>query len=229
MLFKAIAFDLDGTLVDSAPDIAHALAVALCREDLPGFDLTTVRGWIGDGPDVLIARALATCGAASNDPALRSRLRVAFDAATMSTPLVHGSVYGGIEALLAQLKDKLPLLVVTNRPTVLAKAVLSMAGLLPYFSAVFGADTHAQRKPAPFMLEAAALQLGLDRRHLLMVGDSPADLQSARTAGCSAVLVNWGYGAAHVPPDPGLWRVDTPSDLTQLLESADLGFHPLTS
>ena len=222
MLLKAIAFDLDGTLVDSAPDIAHALDVALRREGLPGFDLSTVRGWIGDGPDVLIARALATCGAASKDPAVHSRLRAAFDAATMSTPLVHGGVYDGIEAMLAQLKDRLSLLVVTNRPAVMAAAVLSAAGLQTYFSAVFGADTHAQRKPAPLMLEAAALQLGLDRRHLLMVGDSPADLQSARAAGCPAVLVNWGYGGAHVPPDPGLRRLDTPGELTELLKNAAL-------
>ena len=217
MFFKAIAFDLDGTLVDSAPDIAHALDAALRLEDLPGFDLATVRSWIGDGPDVLIARALATCGAADDDLALRARLRAAFDAATMSAPLLYGVVYDGIEALLAQLKDRLPLVVVTNKPGKLARAVLSAAGLLPYFSAVHGADSHAQRKPAPLMLEAAALQLGLERRHLLIVGDSPADLQAARAAGCPAVLVNWGYGAAHVPPDPGLWRIDQPSDLTRMV------------
>ena len=212
-LFKAIAFDLDGTLVDSAPDIAHALDTALRREDLPGFELATVRGWIGDGPDVLIERALAKCGAADADKALRARLRAAFDAATLSAPLAHGVVYDGIELLLAELQDKLRLVVVTNKPSALARAVLSAAGLLPYFSAVHGADTRAQRKPAPLMLEAAALQLGLDQCHLLMVGDSPADLQSARSAGCPAALVTWGYGAVQVPPDPDLWRIDTPGEL----------------
>ena len=210
---RAIAFDLDGTLIDSAPDIAHALDAALRQENLPGFDLDTVRGWIGDGPDVLIARALARHGAASTDQALRLRLRAAFDAATLLAPLVHGIVYDGIAALLAQLQETLPLVVVTNKPSALARAVLSAAGLLTHFSAVHGADTPAQRKPAPVMLEAAVLRLGLERGQLLMVGDSPADLQSARLAGCPACLVNWGYGVAHVPEDADLWRIDTPGEL----------------
>lgn len=212
--FRAIAFDLDGTLVDSAPDIAHALDAAMRQEDLPGFDLATVRGWIGDGPDALIARALDRCGRADADPALRTRLRAAFDAATLSAPLVHGIVYDGIKALLVQLQDILPLVVVTNKPSALSRAVLAAAGLLPHFSAVHGADTPAQRKPAPVMLEAAALQLRLERGDLLMVGDSPADMQAARSAGCPAVLVNWGYGAAHVPAAADLWRIDLPGELS---------------
>jgi len=216
--FEAIAFDLDGTLVDSAPDIAHALDAGLRQERLQGFDLATVRGWIGDGPDALIARALESQGMATADPALRARLRAAFDAATLAAPLDRGLVYDGIAALLARLKPLVPLVVVTNKPSALARAVLAAAGLLPNFSNVYGADTPALRKPAPGMLQAAALQLGIAPRDLLMVGDGPADLAAARSAGCPAALVTWGYGAAHVQPDPSLWRIDAPGEiLTQAL------------
>ena len=210
---QAVAFDLDGTLVDSAPDIAYALDVALRREHLQGFDLATVRGWIGDGPDALIARALEVQRVPGTDAALLRRLRAAFDEATLEAPLERGVVYTGIAALLAQLTDAIPMVVVTNKPTALARAVLSAAGLLPCFSAVHGADTREQRKPAPALLHAAAARLAVEPRHLLMVGDGPADLQAARSAGCPMALVGWGYGAAHVALEPGLWRVDAPADL----------------
>lgn len=216
--FEAIAFDLDGTLVDSAPDIAHALDVGLRQEQLQGFDLATVRAWIGDGPDALIARALEAQGLIHADPALRSRLRAAFDAATLAAPLDRGLVYDGIAALLARLKPLVPMVVVTNKPSALARAVLAAAGLLSNFSTVYGADTPDLRKPAPGMLQAAAVQLGLAPRVLLMVGDGPADMLAARSAGCPAALVSWGYGALHVQPDPGLWRIDAPDEiLTQAL------------
>jgi phosphoglycolate phosphatase len=209
----AIAFDLDGTLVDSAPDIREALNAALLQEGLARFDLDTVRTWIGDGPDALIVQALRRQGAAG-DEALRLRLRHAFDAVTLAAPLQFGSVFEGIAELVAALRRTLPMVVVTNKPTPLARAVLDAAGLLPAMAGVYGADVAAQRKPAPFLLQAAARQLGVEPARLLMVGDGPADLLAAHAAGCPAALVAWGYGghaaAAGAPP---AWRVATPQQL----------------
>ncbi|WP_119154336.1 HAD-IA family hydrolase [Caldimonas tepidiphila] len=213
---RAIAFDLDGTLVDSAPDIAHALNAALLGAGLQPFDLDTVRAWIGDGPDRLIERALAAQGLADAHEALRQRLRVAFDVVTLDAPLAHGHVYEGIEALLAQLAREQPLVVVTNKPTALARAVLAAARLLPHLCAVHGADTPVLRKPSPAMLQAAADRLGVSTAELLMVGDGPADLRAAEAAGCPAALVSWGYGheaAGAAQTDTALWRVQTPQHL----------------
>ncbi|MDR6855115.1 HAD-IA family hydrolase [Variovorax guangxiensis] len=209
----AIAFDLDGTLVDSAPDIRHALNAALEEAGLPHFDLDTVRAWIGDGPDALIACALCGHGLDA-DEAARARLRKAFDAATLAAPLQSGSVFHGIAELVAGLARRLPLVVVTNKPTPLARAVLDAAGLLPFLSAVHGADAAAQRKPAPFLLRAAAHRLGVAPERLLMVGDGPADVLAARAAGCPAALVAWGYGecAAAAAAAPA-WRLATPQQL----------------
>lgn len=155
----AIAFDLDGTLVDSAPDIRHALNAALEEADLEGFELDTVRAWIGDGPDALIAHALCWHGIDA-DEALQARLRKAFDAHTLAAPLRSGSVFHGIAELVAGLARTLPMVVVTNKPTRLARAVLDAAGLLPFLTGVYGADAQAQRKPAPYLLLAAAHRLG---------------------------------------------------------------------
>ena len=224
---RAVAFDLDGTLVDSAPDIQHALNEALKREGLQHFDLDLVRSWIGDGPDVLIARALAHQGRGAADEALRARLRRGFDAATLAAPLAGGTVYPGILDLVAGLHRLLPLVAVTNKPTPLARAVLEAAGVLPFLEGVHGADTPALRKPAPAMLLAACERLGVEPAQLLMVGDSEPDMRSAQAAGCPAMLVAWGYGHEKLGGWPPQRRVDTPDQLLQLLRTARAGSEPI--
>lgn len=213
----ALAFDLDGTLVDSAPDIGHALNHALRESGLQSFGLDRVRAWIGDGPDPLIARALAALGQGEADPALRTTLRTAFDRATLAAPLVHGTVFDGIDALLQRLQPRWPMVVVTNKPTALARAVLDAAGLLPRMAAVYGADVAALRKPAPAMLQQAAQQLGVAPQQLLMVGDSIADMGAAAAAGAPAVWAGWGYGLLHALPSAPRWRIDRPDQLLPIL------------
>ncbi|MBT2322819.1 HAD-IA family hydrolase [Variovorax paradoxus] len=213
----AIAFDLDGTLVDSAPDIRAALNAALEQAGLEHFDLDSVRAWIGDGPDALIAHALCQHGIAPGD-ALRARLRRDFDAATLAAPLQFGGVFQGIAELVDGLRRALPMVVVTNKPTPLARAVLGAAGLLPLLAGVHGADAATQRKPAPFLLLAAARQLGIAPERLLMVGDGPHDLLAAHAAGCPAALVAWGYGgraavAGIAAGSAPAWHVATPQQL----------------
>jgi phosphoglycolate phosphatase len=215
-----IAFDLDGTLIDSAPDIASALNSALAGAGLPGFDVQRVRAWVGDGPDVLIDRALDALGRACAPPALRTALRRGFDAATLAAPLQHGAVCDGVEALVEALRDVLPMVVVTNKPTPLARAVLKAAGLLDQMIGVFGADHAGLRKPEPGLLLGAAAHLGITPQRLLMVGDGAADLGAARAAGCPAALVGWGYGAGFPSPAGAAWRVATPEQLYERLSSA---------
>ena len=209
----AVAFDLDGTLVDSAPDIGHALNTGLREAGLRSFDLDTVRAWIGDGPDPLIARALQAQGRDPHDLALRRRLRAAFDATTLAAPLAQGKVYPGIAELLRLLAGRLPAVVVTNKPTALARAVLQGGGLLQHVQAVYGADTPELRKPAPALLRHAARDLGVPLPGLLLVGDGVADMGAARAAGCPAALVAWGYGQHLVSDEAGLWKVGTPDEL----------------
>ncbi len=215
---SAVAFALDGTLIDSAADIGHAVNTALAASGLQRFDLTTVRSWIGDGPDALISRALEAQGVSPDDLALRETLRAGFDAATLASPLAHGHVYPGIAELLRQLSAHgYPLALVTNKPTQLARAVVEAAGLLPWLSHLQGADSTAQRKPSPLMLQTTAAHLGVSTSELLMVGDAPPDILAAVAAGCPAALVSWGYGAHAVPAGLNPWRVDQPQQISARL------------
>lgn len=209
----AIAFDLDGTLVDSAPDVAHALNAALAEAGLQSFDPATVRGWIGGGPDLLIRRALEAQGLDPDVSDLHARLRRRFDWTTLGAPLSHGAVFDGIVELVSNLYPMLPLVVVTNKPPELARAVLEAAKLLQFMSAVHGAGTPEQLKPSPALLLGASQRLAVAPAELLMVGDSAADVQSAQAAGCPAALVAWGYGGHAIPTGSTPWRIDTPPDL----------------
>jgi len=215
----AIAFDLDGTLVDTAGGIAHALNSALAEAGLPAFNERTVRTWIGDGPDALIAHALGATEPGTADPhGLAARLRRGFDTATLQAPMQGSSVFEGVPQLLATLAPRHPLVVVTNKPTPLARAVLHAAGLLPHFAAVLGPETPQQRKPSPHLLQQAAQVLGMDARALLMVGDAEGDIAAARAAGCRAAWAGWGYTArAPASVNARVWRLHTPLDLLSRL------------
>lgn len=214
----AIAFDLDGTLVDSAGGIAHALNTALASTGLPPFDLGIVRHWIGDGPDALIARALTALGSDSiTTPHLAARLRSGFDAATLHAPMAGSAVFDGIARLLAALAPLQPLVVVTNKPTELARAVLNEAGLLDFFAGVHGADSAPQRKPSPLLIQQAATALRIPAAQLLMVGDASVDIAAASAAGCHAAWAGWGYGHAPTNAPADVWRLSAPHELIALL------------
>jgi len=217
---EAVVFDLDGTLIDSAADIAHALNEALAWGGLRGFDLATVRGWIGNGPNALIANALKSQGADSDDMALRARLHERFIEASHAAPFEHGVIYPGIVDMLGELHGQLPMAVVTNKPTPLARVVVEAAGLGPYLRQVLGADTPQQRKPAPLNLQTTARELGVEVSSLLMVGDAPPDILAAQAAGCASALVSWGYGAHAVAATLQPWRLDQPNQLSAGLRAA---------
>ena len=228
MTIAAVFFDLDGTLIDSAAGVALALNTALAEAELPGFELATVRSWIGDGPDALILRALDASRLRDVDlPSLAAHLRRRFDAATLATPSAQGSPYDGIAALLSQLDERYPMAVVTNKPTPLARAVLKAAGLLDHFAQVHGADVPEQRKPSPLLIQQAARQLGVAPQDVLLVGDGTADQLAAQAAGSRCAWASWGYGPVPSTLANGVWRLDAPADLLARLPTHDLHCTPI--
>jgi phosphoglycolate phosphatase len=189
----AILFDLDGTLIDSAPDIAFAVNAVLEADGLAPLGLDAVRGMIGHGLEKLVERAFAARGADLDPQALRQRHAVVH--AVYAGHLVELTALrpGARAAVQAVQELGLRSAVVTNKPEGLSRRILDQFGLLADLDLVIGGDSGYPRKPAPDMLLAACAQLGASPCETVLIGDSRADLASARAAGTGCILVRGGY------------------------------------
>jgi phosphoglycolate phosphatase len=197
---KAVVFDLDGTLVDSAPDIAAALNAALVEGGLPPLPIHDVIGMVGHGARSLCERALKAHGIepgrSALDP-LHARFIAAYDAA----PCRDTRPYPGAEeALTALFYGGYRIGVCTNKPQALALAVLHGLGLRRWVQAVVGGRDGVPLKPAGDMVTITLGSLGARADHAVMVGDSKADLGAGRAAGVRAVIL-MGHGYSSLPID----------------------------
>lgn len=188
-----IVFDLDGTLVDTAPDLVRALNETLDIEGLPHVALGKVRKMIGNGARALIERGAALSGVAYSPDRL-DQLTKAFvdfyraDIARDSAP------FPGVAAALDTLAAAgARLAVCTNKRTDLSQQLLDAVGLSQRFSAIVGSDAVANRKPHPEHYRAAVTRAGGTVRRSVMIGDTAADVASARGAGAPVALVRFGY------------------------------------
>jgi phosphoglycolate phosphatase len=188
----AVVFDLDGTLVDSAADLAAAVNAVLAERGRPRLDLRQVRSFIGDGAHRLIERALAATGSAGadeRDAALGRFLDIYGSTATATTRPFPGTV----EVLQALRSRGFRLGLCTNMPMAATRAILRGLDLAEYFAVVSGGDSLPVRKPDPRHLLDVLSALAADPNEAAMVGDNEHDAAMAQAAGVRCVLVAWGY------------------------------------
>ena len=201
---QAVIFDLDGTLVDSLPDI-HAAANRLLGERGHGpLAPAEVRRFVGNGMGVLVERLLAAAGEAAGPDELaaaQARYRDLYDAA----PSERSALYPGVRAALEHLQgERLALGVCTNKPEAPARQILADLGIAARFGTLVGGDSLPQRKPDPAPLHHAATGLGVAAGAVLYVGDSEVDAATARAAGVRFALHSEGYRktpVAEIPHD----------------------------
>ncbi|MBL8550245.1 MAG: HAD-IA family hydrolase [Hyphomonadaceae bacterium] len=194
-----LVFDLDGTLVDSAPDIVRALNRTLDLEGLPGVSLPGVRKLIGQGARTLVERSAALSGV-SFAPERLDELTNAFIEAYSAEIALESTLAPGVEAALETCAGAGAILVVcTNKLTGLSRQLLTGLGLADRFAAIVGADAVTRRKPHPEHYREAVARAGGRLERSVMVGDSAADVSTARGAEAPVILVTFGY--TDTPPD----------------------------
>lgn len=190
----AVAFDLDGTLLDTAADLAWAANAMLAELGYPALPVATIRDFVGKGLSNLVRRSLAAASGGEPDEAMMARAtdisrRFYRDRLCVDTRPFPG-VVEGLDALRAA---GFPMAVVTNKPEEFTVPLVERAGLAAYFGLVIGGDTLPRKKPDPLPLTHAADHFGVPPARLLMVGDSANDTLAARAAGCPVFCVPYGY------------------------------------
>jgi phosphoglycolate phosphatase len=193
---RAVVFDLDGTLIDSAGELRAALNRALDSLGRRHLSHREVTAMIGDGIVRLTERALAATGAPLADRALDRAVEAVRDAYAGMPP---SALYGGARETLADLAGRgIALALCTNKPIDATRHILDQLGLASRFQAVAGGDSYPTKKPDPMPVRGLLAQLGVAPAAAAMVGDSSNDITAGRAAGLTTVAVSYGYSL--IPP-----------------------------
>lgn len=207
---KLVMFDLDGTLIDSVPDIAWAVDRMLESMQRPQAGVAKIRDWVGNGGHVLVRRALAAMdGGDPEGNVSDSDFTRAWDIFCdhYRNHLAEDSrIYAGVIELLEQLQDRdVQVACVSNKPHEFTVEVLRQLNLEPYFQTTLGGDVLAEKKPSPAPLQHVLDLHGCAPDDALMVGDSVNDVEAARAAGVPVYCVSFGYNhgvpIVHSNPD----------------------------
>jgi phosphoglycolate phosphatase len=190
---RAVVFDLDGTLVDSVPDIHAATAAFLAGRGHQPLDLATITGFVGNGVPVLLERILGAVGE-DDGPAAVAAALPRFLEIYGAAPSALSRLYPGVGETLAGLQAAGFLLgICTNKPLGPARQMIAELGIAGHFAALVGGDSLPQRKPDPAPLRHAAAILGVDLGALAYVGDSEVDAATAQAAAVPFLLFTEGY------------------------------------
>lgn len=190
---RAVLFDLDGTLIDSAPDIREAVNELLARRSLGPLGLDQVKSMIGNGTKKLVERVFAATSGPLSPAELDQEYAVMTGIYGKHLTGVTTLLPGAREMLDGLRRDGVALGLVTNKPQRFIETILDHFRLSAAFGAVIGGDAGVPVKPAPGMLVAAMEELGSTPEDTVMVGDSASDVGAARAAGIPAVIRRGGY------------------------------------
>jgi phosphoglycolate phosphatase len=189
---RTLLLDLDGTLVDTVPDLMAALNRLMRARSLPTFTAPQVAAMVGDGVAVLVTRAFAAHGRTPDAAAIAE-----FTADYSAHAAVDSRLYPNVDAVLrAMQRDGWALAVCTNKPEGAARTLLASVGLLPLLSAVGGGDSFPVRKPDPAHLLATLSAASGTPDRAVMLGDHRNDVVAACGAGMACIFAGWGYGPA---------------------------------
>ncbi len=189
-------FDLDGTLVDSVPDLAFAVNQTLVELGLVPFSQDIIRGWVGNGARILIQRALSGNAEISTelDNNLTERALEIFYQIYQSHNCIETQLYNDVLDTLTELKERgYRLAIITNKPERFIAPIINGLGLNSLFELIIGGDTLEKRKPDPLPLNYACQQLSVNIDQCVMIGDSKNDILAAKAANMQSIALTYGY------------------------------------
>jgi phosphoglycolate phosphatase len=193
-----IVFDLDGTLIDTAPDLLDSLNHSLAAGEIPAVDAAGFKRFVGHGGRVMIERAFAARQKALEAEEHERLLKLFLDHYTDNIPGKSRPYPGVIEAIARFEAAGYAIAVCTNKYEANSLALIEALGLTRHFTAITGQDTFPFRKPDPRHLTETIARAGGDPHRALMVGDSQTDIDTAKAAGVPVVAVDFGYTDRHV-------------------------------
>ena len=196
MTIRALAFDLDGTLCHTLPDLVAAANASRAHMRLPPLPDATIESYIGDGIPRLLHRVLTNSrdGNADAPPAEHAEAYRYFTAYYLEHLSDKTRPYPQVPETLAALQQRgLALAVITNKNETHAKQLLADLDLARYFAHIYGGDSLPEKKPSPLPLTCTAAAFGIKPQEMLMVGDSANDILAGKAAGCPTVAVTYGY------------------------------------
>jgi phosphoglycolate phosphatase len=217
---RGVLIDLDGTLLDTVPDLAHAVNAMRAEFGRPPLPVDRVATYVGKGADVLVHRALTESIDGRVDEGSFQRGRESFFRHYRNVNGQRSIVFPGVREALAELRSKgIALACVTNKPGEFTHELLERVGLGTEFNAVVSGDDTIEKKPHPAPMLRACELLGLPPGETAMVGDSLNDVLSARAAGCRVIVVETGYNEGEpVGELPADAIVPTLLDAARLIE-----------
>jgi len=215
---QLLIFDLDGTLVDSAPDLANAINQMLSALERDVFDPELIRSWVGNGAQTLVERALSGASIISPDldPIFSAQALDTFLCIYRDNVCVDSVRYPGVLTTLQTLKARgYQLAIVTNKPFEFVEPILQKLGLAGIFEIVLGGDSLPAKKPDPLPLNHLSEALNIAPPQCLMIGDSKNDILAAKNAKMDSVGLTYGYNYGE---DIGIYEPDlVTGDFGQLL------------
>ncbi len=214
MEFELLVFDLDGTLIDSALDLALAVNAVRADAGMAPLPHQTVYGYVGNGAPMLIQRSLEC---AADDPRARRGLQFFYEY-YHEHMLDNTDLYPGVrESLDSWRAGGVEMAVLTNKPVRFSRHILAGLGLSEHFGRVYGGNSFATKKPDPEGLETIVRELEGERAKTLMVGDSSVDILTARNAGVASAGVTYGLRPESLKEHPPDILVDSMGELAERL------------
>ncbi len=205
-----LIFDLDGTLIDSATDLANSVNATREWMGLPALEHDTVASYVGNGAPVLVRRAL---GPEATEGDVERALKHFLEHYEQHK-LDFTRAYDGIPELLGALKrDDVRMAVLTNKPVRISGRILEGLGLRDYFVRVYGGNSFEQKKPDPIGVHTLLHELQVEPESAILVGDSAVDVKTARNAGIRCIGVTWGLQPESLETDPPDIMVDRPEEI----------------